>query len=390
MSQDLHRQANTAAVLRSLAGHGPASVAALRSQTGLSRPTLDAIIGSLLTDRLIVQEEPSRLRATGGAGRPARNYLINGDAGFIAGIDVGRHKILVCITDLTGNLRAEQRAEVPGAISGADLLMLVQQTLTDAAATVPVPVSQLRGIAIGVPGAVDGTGRITRSVVVPQWSGYDVGRAIRDWSGVEVAISNDANLAALAEQWCGAARMCRDVIYLLAGRRTRAAIMINGAVLTGRHGEAGEVGSVPELFFDTPQVLLGQESADSARVAEVFTAARDHDQDSIDRVGRFCAELARTLRFLITVLDPELVVIGGGLSAAGEQIIGGVTEHLDPAQRRTPLVASALGDTAVALGGVRRAQLIAAANDSLIGSIISAAQAPSLQDKSKSLDEETS
>ncbi|SDT20768.1 ROK family transcriptional regulator [Microlunatus soli] len=370
MSHDLHRQANTAAVLRALSGQGAASVSELRALTGLSRPTLDAIVGSLLADGLVLAEEPDRVGRTG-AGRPARSYLINADAGFLAGVDVGRHKILVSIADLTGAVRVERRAEVPAEIAGPDLLSLLRRTVTEAAAAVPIPVGQLRAIAVGVPGVVDSTGRITRSVVVPQWSGFDVAGAIRDWVDVPIAIGNDANLAALAEQWLGAARMCRDVIYILAGRRTRAAIMINRSVLTGRHGEAGEVGSVPELFFDTPQVLLGEQTADSTRVAEVFAAARAGDQDGVERVRRFCAELARTLRFLITVLDPELVVIGGGLSAAGEQIIAGVHDHLEPAQRRTPVVASTLGDTAVALGGVRQAQLMAAENDPLFGSIIS-------------------
>jgi predicted NBD/HSP70 family sugar kinase len=374
MSADLHRQANTVAVLRALSGHGPSSVAALRALTGLSRPTLDAIVTDLSAGRMIIQDDPGpTARKTASSGRPARQFAVNPGAGFVAGIDVGRHKIVACIADLTGAVRVERRADVGAAADGAELVATVQRTLTEAVAEVPLAVGQLRGIALGVPGAVDATGRITRSVVIPQWSGYDVGRVLAEWARVPVSINNDANLAALAEQWRGAARLCQDVVYILAGRRTRAAIMINGTVLTGRHGEAGEVGSVPELFFDTPQVLLGDPAADSERVAGVFTAARDGDRDSQARVQVFCRELARTLRFLITVLDPELVVIGGGLAAAGDQIIAGLGEHLRASELRTPLVASMLGDGAVALGGVRKAQLLAGTDDPLVGAITEAA-----------------
>jgi predicted NBD/HSP70 family sugar kinase len=207
-------------------------------------------------------------------------------------------------------------------------------------------------------------------VVIRQWDGFAVQRALAEWAGVPVTVRNDANLAVLAEHWRGAARLCRDVVYILAGRRTRAAIMIDAAVLTGRHGEAGEIGSVPELFFDTPEVLLGDPGADSARVSAVFAAARDGDPDSLARVDRFCAELARTVRFMITVLDPELVVIGGGLSEAGDQIVSRVVDHLQPPQRATPVVGSRLGDTAVALGGVRDALLTAAAGDPLIDAVV--------------------
>ncbi|WP_195909111.1 ROK family protein [Microlunatus sp. Gsoil 973] len=312
MSPDLHRQANTATVLRTLAEHGPASLANLRQLTRLSRPTLEAILADLATAELVAQAEPGQPQGDVRAGRPARNYLINPDAGFVAGVDVGRHKVLVTIAELTGAVRTKERTEVPPRISGPELLEQVQQTMITAAARIPVRLDRLHGVTVGVPGAVDGSGRITRSVVVPQWDGHDIGRVLGDWAGVPIMVGNDANLAVLAEQRLGAARLCRDVVYILAGRRTRAAFMINGTVLTGRHGEAGEIGSVPELFFDTPEILLGDQQADSEQVTGVFAAARAGDPDSRARVRRFSCELARSIRFLITVLDPEMVVIGGG------------------------------------------------------------------------------
>lgn len=373
MSPDLHRQANTATVLRTLADHGPASLTTLRRFTGLSRPTLDAILADLTAARLVTPADPRPGQSPGraAAGRPARNYLINPDAGFVAGIDVGRHKVLVAVADLTGAVRSRERVDVPPGTGGPELLALVQQTMITAVGRIPVGLDQLRGAAVGVPGAVDGSGRITRSVVVPQWSGHDIQRVLSDWAGIPIMVGNDANLAVLAEQRLGAARLCRDVIYILAGRRTRAAFMINGSVLTGRHGEAGEIGSVPELFFDTPEILLGDQHADSEQVIGVFTAARNGDRDSIARVRRFSTELARSIRFLVTILDPEIVVIGGGLAGAADQIIPAVVDDLGPAARDTPVVGSELGDGAVALGGVNHALLAAADRDPMIAAVVS-------------------
>lgn len=370
MSVDLHRQANIAAVLRTLAEHGPASLATLRGLTRLSRPTLESILAQLAADQLVILTDPRPADGSGAAGRPARNYLINPDAGFVAGVDVGRHKVLVAIADLTGAVRAWQRTDVPAGIGGPELLALVQQTIIAATARIPIAIDQLHGIAVGVPGAVDLSGRITRSVVVPQWSGHDIGRELSDWTGIKIMIGNDANLAVLAEQRLGAARLCRDVIYILAGRRTRAAFMINGTVVTGRHGEAGEIGSVPELFFDTPEILLGDENADSERVIGVFAAARSGDRDSLERVRRFCSELARSIRFLITILDPEVVVVGGGLAGAADLILPTVIDDLGPAARGTPVVGSELGDTGVALGAVHQVLLAAAADDPMIAAVV--------------------
>lgn len=370
MSVDLHRQANTAAVLRTLAERGPASLATLRGLTRLSRPTLESILAQLTADQLVTLTDPRPADGSGGAGRPARKYLINPDARFVAGVDVGRHKVLVAVADLTGAVRSWQRADVPAGLGGPELLALVQRTIVAATARIPIAIDQLHGIAVGVPGAVDRSGRITRSVVVPQWSGHDIGRELSDWGGIKTMIGNDANLAVLAEQRLGAARMCRDVIYILAGRRTRAAFMINTTVVTGRDGEAGEIGSVPELFFDTPEILLGDENADSERVIGVFAAARSGDPDSLERVHRFCSELARSIRFLITILDPEVVVIGGGLAGAADLILPIVIDDLGPAARGTPVVGSELGDTGVALGAVHQVLLAAAAEDPMIAAVV--------------------
>ncbi|TDE88832.1 ROK family transcriptional regulator [Occultella glacieicola] len=378
MTQDLQRRANTAAVLRVLATGGPASVTELRGTAGLSRPTLEVILAELVATGMIRPQEPGGGESdrTRGAGRPARRYAIDPDAAFVAGVDVGRHEILVMIADIDSTIRVTHRAAVPSGADGPELLQLVERAVQDATDELGIRVDQLRSLAVGVPGVVDSEGRLSRSVVVPRWSGSDIRAQLAEWAGADVELVNDANLAALAEQWRGAARNHRDVLYLLAGWRARASIMIDGQIVTGRHGEAGEIGSVPELFFDTPGVLLGDSSATSAQVAAVFAKAAAGEADSQVRVDRYCAELARTIRFMTAVLDPEVVVIGGGLSGAGERIVEGLRAHLasaaDPRGWRTPLTVSALTDSAVALGGVRRAQLTAAAADPLVDAVIAA------------------
>ncbi|CAM3350288.1 ROK family transcriptional regulator [Occultella aeris] len=388
MSQDLQRRANTSAVLRVLATGGPASVTELRGTAGLSRPTLEVILAELVATGMIRQQEPGETdgntERARSAGRPARSYTIDPDAAFVAGVDVGRHEILVMIADICGTIRVTHRAAVPSGTDGAELLDLVQRAIQEATDDLGIRVDQLRSLAVGVPGVVDREGRLTRSVVVPRWSSTDIRAQLAEWSGVEVELVNDANLAALAEQWRGSARNHRDVLYLLAGWRARASIMIDGEIVTGRHGEAGEIGSVPELFFDTPGVLLGDPSASSTQVAAVFAKAGAGEVDSQIRVDRYCAELARTIRFMTAVLDPEVVVIGGGLAGGGEQVIEGLRTHLasdaDPRGWRTPLTLSALTDSAVALGGVRRAQLTAAAADPWVDAVITA-QTPDPREK---------
>src|SRR5690606_12247425 len=120
------------------------------------------------------------------AGRPARSYTIDPDAAFVAGVDVGRHEILVMIADICGTIRVTHRAAVPSGTDGAELLDLVQRAIQEATDDLGIRVDQLRSLAVGVPGVVDREGRLTRSVVVPRWSSTDIRAQLAEWSGVEV------------------------------------------------------------------------------------------------------------------------------------------------------------------------------------------------------------
>ncbi|MFC7403956.1 ROK family transcriptional regulator [Georgenia alba] len=352
------RAANTDRVLRAIGFDGAPTQAQLREATGLSRPTLTAILGELVADGWVRSRPGTN---PGRTGRPARTFTVDAGVLLVAGVDVGVHTARAVVADAAGTVRASHEADLPPGCPGEERLARVQRVIGQAAARAAADVEDLAALCVGVPGIVDGTGRIRRSTVVPDWSGFHVGRALEQWTGKPVDVVNDANLAAVGEHWAGAARMAQDVVYLHVGRRTSAGLLIDGKVHAGRTGGAGEIGSIPALFFDTPTVLLGDGASQlDPRIPEVFATAAAGDRSARRRVEAFARHLALDVETLVHVIDPDVVVLGGGVSRAGEALLDAVRRHVPTDDVAPPLALGELADAAVTLGGVRRALLLAA------------------------------
>ena len=376
------RHANTVGLLTALRADEGRRLAELAQLTGLSRPTVDSILTELSRLGWVEQREPAgEPGAARQAGRPARTYRLNPDAGFVVGVDVGVNLLTAMVADITGTTRITAGRPISRTTSGAERRTAVQSLIADTVAEVGVEPREMLALSLGVPGIVDPSGRVTLSTVIPDWTGFHVEKDFHRWSGVPVTVSNDANMATLAEHWIGAARLVDDVIYVLAGRRTSAGIIIDGRLHTGRHGAAGEIGSIPSLYFSTEELLVppgrGPESPDA--IGAVFRAAADGDQRSVELVEEFYRRLAGVVDVMVKSFDPDMVVLGGGVSRAGQPLVDGVERHLDrPPFNTTPIVLSRLGPEAVALGAVRSALQLAVRHSPLIAALVS----PPLQSSS--------
>ncbi|MFD8716639.1 ROK family protein [Streptomyces sp. NPDC059629] len=170
--------------------------------------------------------------------------------------------------------------------------------------------------------------------------------------GCQVNAENDANLATLAEHWRGCARHIDDVVYILAGRRTGAGMIVGGRLHRGPNGAAGEIGNLRLLgWCDAP----GDLEAHGADAEAVFSAAPS-DLEAADAVRAYASALANGISALVLTPDPDLVVIGGGLSRAGDQLLQPLRDRVNELCLTAPRTeVSELGDESVALGAVRTA-----------------------------------
>ncbi|NEB81293.1 ROK family protein, partial [Streptomyces sp. SID14478] len=191
------------------------------------------------------------------------------------------------------------------------------------------------------------------SSLLPGWSGTDLAAAFGDAYAAPVVAGNDSKLAALGERWRGGATDAEDVVYVHVGRRISAGILLGGTVLHGRHGAAGEIGVLPGSGWHTAhQRLLERWGTPEA----LFDAVRDDEPAAVQALDDFAADLVQGIAAVVLSVDPEAVVIGGGLSRAGELLLAPLRSRLaELCLFPVTVVASRLGDEAAAQGAVRLA-----------------------------------
>jgi predicted NBD/HSP70 family sugar kinase len=392
------RQLNAVAVLRELRAAQPLTLTELSKRTGLSRASTEDVARDLRGRGWLAEVAP----AAGSVGRPARRYRFNAGAGRLLGVDVGGHKVLAVVTDLDGEVLNQVRIEVPAEAGRRERLAAVDHCVAKILAGAGLGTAAGRGDGVGAGGTaagrggvgsetgpriwatgvattglVDGTGKVMLSDSLPEWTGVDLASHVRRLVPGPVRVENDCKLAALAETWRGVARYAKDVVFLLAGLRTGAGLIIDGKLHRGFANWSGEIGALPAAgWLQAPTHLhtwLDSTTAASSTIAaghsptppapdgpagfeRVFVAARAGETDAVRAVEAYVRDLAIGASALVLTLDPQLVVIGGGFSRSADVMVEPLRRELDRWCLRTPEIrVSAFADEGVALGAVRLA-----------------------------------
>ncbi len=328
---------------------GPQRVTELMVRTGLSRPTVDAVADELV--RLGWAREAASEPV--GRGRPARRLSFAAGAGHVAGVDIGEIKVRVAVADLRGDVVAERVA----AFGGAERLPVIRRVARAALRDAGVARDGLLGAGVGCTGAMDrARGRVLFSSVFAP--GFDLVRALRGTLGSAIVVENDCNLAVLAERWRGAAVGLDDVVCVLGGERIGAGILVGGALMRGHAGAAGELAFLGAYAEEHGARGIGQLvrelSGDDA--AEVFARAAAGDPEALDVIERAERWAGQGIVITAQVVNPELVVIGGGVARAGELLLAPLRRRLESMVRMPPrLAASPLAERGPLLGAVRLA-----------------------------------
>ncbi|MCC3768586.1 ROK family protein [Streptomyces sp. UNOC14_S4] len=359
----LLRRINSAVVLHALRAAAPPAAPTLTDLTkvtGLSRPTVEGVVEGLMEAGLVV-EAPAEEGEARRQGRPARRFRFRVEAGHLMGIEIGPHRISALMADLGGRVTGSASLEVSETASADERLGCVRVAVADLLERSGVPRSRLRAVGVASPGIVEADGTVRLGTALPGWTGLPLGERLQRSFRCPVLVENDANAAAVAEHWKGAATGSDDVVFVLAGLSPGAGSLIGGRLHRGYGGAAGEIGALHLLGREaSPEEVLSTTGEplhplDEAQVARVFALAREGDERAAEAVDRFIRRLVHDVAALVLALDPELVVVGGW--AAG---LDGVLEPLRAELARyclrPPKVAlSLLGEAAVATGALRLA-----------------------------------
>ncbi len=362
----LMRTLNEQLLLERMRGNGPVSRSDLAAASGLSKPTVALALTSLERDALVRHAG----RRVGGRGRSASLYEIRSDAGFVLGLDVGREFVRGAVTDLAGAVRARRNRPArssSGAARVRELAALADDLLQDAGVEGKEPLLQT---VVGSPGIVEPDGHALQLAPnLPGWERPAVLRDLRRLLGAETMIENDVDAAAVAEREHGHGRDASTFAFVSVGTGIGMGLVLEGKLHRGAHGAAGEIAFLPvaddELDQRDARRRGALESAASAaavvRAAQragtrlrsarsVFAAAAAGDERAQEVVAEQASIVARALASIVAVVDPELIVLGGGIGRAA-----GFAEEVGAAlARMSPVVPdvlpSALGENAVVDG----------------------------------------
>ncbi|WP_274555610.1 ROK family protein [Streptomyces spiramyceticus] len=356
----LLRRINSAVVLHALRGAGSPTLTDLTRVTGLSRPTVEGVVEGLMVTGLVVEAPPEEGEARR-QGRPARRFRFRAEAGHLMGVEIGPHRIAALLSGLDGRVIGAGSREVSETASADERLDRVRAMVADVLRRAGVARGSLRAVGVGTPGIVEADGTVRLGTALPDWTGLPLGERLRRSFRCPVLVENDANAAAVAEHWKGAAVESDDIVFVMAGLSPGAGSLIGGRLHRGFGGAAGEIGALHLLGREvTPERLLSTTDEplhplDEQAVAAVFRQARQGDAGAQQAVERFIQRLVHDVAALVLALDPELVVVGGwaaGLDGVLEPLRGELERYC----LRPPRVAlSLLGEAAVATGALRLA-----------------------------------
>lgn len=347
----LLQRINTVEVLRALHHADQLTLRDLADAARVSRNTAEDAAATLVAAGFA--EEVTPASDSRRVGRPAKRYRFRADAGYVLGVDLSVHEVNVLVTDLRGAERGRYTAQLDPLAPAQDRAAAAHEAMRGALRATRIREGDVLAIGAATTGIVEGGGRIVRSSRLPQVQGRNLVEDLALRPDVPVIVGNDARLATLAERWIGTARDTDDFVNIIAGRHITAGIVLGGQLLRGVHGAAGEIGVLPESRWQA--ALDAMEAWPDNREATVAAAAAG-DADAAARVDELAELLATGAASIVLAVDPECVVLSGGLSRAGDVLLGPLQAHLDAKTLfPIPIRASTLDHNAVALGAVRLA-----------------------------------
>ena len=368
------RERNRLQVIDALRRSGTTTRSELSRSTGLSRSTIATLVADLQASGLVIEDEADAPAV--GRGRPAAKLRLAASAGIALGVDMGHSHVRVALADLAGTVLAEATEPVD-VDRDSDAAMDATVRLADAVLReAGLPRTLVVGAGVGLPGPQNPIRDVVSSAtILPGWVGRRPASELSERLGTQVVIDNDANVGALGELTFGAARGIQDGVYVKMSTGIGAGFIFRGSVYRGATGIAGELGHVQvqtdgivcncggrgclQTVAAIPGVLEAASGAHGPdltlpRLLELIEAGDFGSRRVVGEAGR---AVGRVLADLCNHVNPEAVIVGGDLSAAGEPLLAGIKETIDrhalpAAAEAVDVRAGTLGDRAEVLGAL--------------------------------------
>jgi predicted NBD/HSP70 family sugar kinase len=320
-------------VLHALFDRGPVTRPELAALTSLSKPTVSGSIRRLQTAGLLREIGPRR----GLPGRAPTCYQVDPVAGFVIGVDVGGTNLRVLVADLLGATVAEERRRTV-ARGGAQVVRQIAELTSALVDQLGLDSARLLAVAVSTPGVIDpGTDRVSYAYNIGESDPFDLRGPLARLFDVPLLIENNVNCAALGEQRLGLARAVPSFAFISIGAGVGMGLVYRDQLVRGTHGAAGEIGYLPLAAdpFAPEHRRRGalEDQAGAAGILELATRRTDwpgRPPETVEEIfllaaggSRPAAEVVEAegrmigmgVAALATVVDPTLVVLGGGIGS---------------------------------------------------------------------------
>ena len=293
------------------------------------------------------------------------------------GVDLGGTTVKIAYFDATGNLLDKWEIPTVTANSGAQILPDIADSINKYIDTKDIQRSSILGLGIGVPGPVDSKGIVNKCVNLG-WGVFNIADELEKLTGFSVKAGNDANVAALGEYWMGGGKGCDNMVFVTLGTGVGGGIVIEGNLLHGTHGSGAEIGHMVLNRNETAVCGCGKRgcveqycsATGISRLArlrgmgdmtckDIFDTGKAGNPEALAVLDEYYEYLGEFLGSLCSVVDPETVVIGGGVSKAGQVLIDGIEpkfqKYVFHAASNVRFTLAALGNDAGAYGAFKLA-----------------------------------
>ena len=301
---------------------------------------------------------------------------------LVFGIDIGGTYIKYGLFDETGILLKEWKDET---VRGDRLFGVIAASADRCINEEGLDRRRIAGIGLSVPGPVDRNGNLYHAPNI-NWRDINIPARFKALTDIRVYAVNDGSAAALGEAWKGSAKGVNDFVLVTLGTGIGGGIMANGSIITGAKGSAGEIGHIHLMDEDTPAesnglkgsfeyyasatglIRLAKERLKSdpqksmlregpLEASAVFTAAAQGDYVARDIVSTYGNYLGKGLACLATILGPDVIIFGGGMSEAGDMLVEcakpAFHEYAYPLVRETEIRLAKLGNRAGMIGAAK-------------------------------------
>jgi len=272
------------------------------------------------------------------------------------GIDLGGTTVKIAYFDENGTMLDKWEIPTVTANSGAQILPDIAASIKSYLEKNSIDPTSILGLGIGVPGPVNSKGVVNKCINLG-WGVFNIAETLSGLTGFPVKAGNDANVAALGEYWKGGGAGCDNMVFVTLGTGVGGGIVIGGQLLHGTHGSGAEIGHMVLNSKETVQCNCGKygcveqycSATGIARLAknhlaatdtdsslrgletvtakDIFDAGKAGDAAALEILAQYYDYMGQFLGSLCSAVDPEVVVLGGGVSKAGQVLIDGVEPY---------------------------------------------------------------